>query len=162
MIGEGKTRGQVAILDIEACNNQNSAAIRINPCVANPEFVYRYLEGRYLETRRTSSGNNQPALNRSRVQAIPIAVPPIAEQHAIVQELDATLSIIDGLARQAATALGRSKRVRAAILARAFSGQLVPQDRNDEPASVLLERIRAGRAAVPISQRRRKASASRA
>lgn len=63
MIGEGKTRGQVAILDIEACNNQNSAAIRVSETDVLPEYVYSFLEKEYEETRRRGSGGNQPALN---------------------------------------------------------------------------------------------------
>ena len=49
MIGEGKTRGQVSILDIPACNSQNSAAIRVSEAGASPEYVFYYLWGQYRE-----------------------------------------------------------------------------------------------------------------
>ena len=58
MIGEGKTRGQAAILDLEACNNQNCAAIWVSETPIRPEFVYYFLWSQYEETRRGSSGNN--------------------------------------------------------------------------------------------------------
>jgi type I restriction enzyme S subunit len=147
MIGEGKTRGQAAILEIEACNNQNSAAIRVSESGLPPEYVYYYLEGRYELTRRSSSGGNQPALNKERVKAFVIPVPPLAEQKRIVTEVERRLSVIDELEMQVEANLKRAERLRQAILKRAFEGKLVPQDPDDEPASVLLERIRAEREA---------------
>ena len=79
MIGEGRTRGQVAILDIEACNNQNSAAIWVSKTPVLTEFIYYWLWSQYETTRRNSSGNNQPALNRSRVEQIMFPLPPLTE-----------------------------------------------------------------------------------
>lgn len=84
MIGEGRTRGQVAILDIAACNNQNAAAIRVSAAGLPAEYVYYYLMSTYEVTRGLGSGNNQPALNKARVQAIRMPLPPLAEQHRIV------------------------------------------------------------------------------
>ncbi|MEX5623970.1 hypothetical protein ABFV62_27985, partial [Pseudomonas syringae] len=64
MIGQGKTRGQPAILDIEACHNQNTAALRVHSTYCISEYLYYYLYERYEETRRVGSGNNQQALNK--------------------------------------------------------------------------------------------------
>ena len=148
MIGEGKTRGQVSILDIPACNNQNSAAIRVSESGLPPEYVFYYLWGQYDATRRIGSGNNQPALNKSRVQELLIPLPPLAEQHRIVTEIDRRLSVIQKAEAAVEASLVRADRLRQSILKQAFSGKLVPQDPNDEPASVLLERIRAEREAA--------------
>jgi type I restriction enzyme S subunit len=145
MIGEGKTRGQVAILDIPACNNQNSAAIRVSSAGLPPEFVYRYLEGRYEQTRVLGSGNNQPALNKTRVENMLFPLPPLAEQHRISLKVESCLSIVQASEVEVSRTLRRASRLRQSILKRAFEGKLVPQDPNDEPASVLLDRIRAGR-----------------
>lgn len=146
MIGEGKTRGQVAILDIEAANNQNCAAIWVSETAIPPEYVYFWLWSRYEETRRGSSGNNQPALNKSIVESIPFPLPPLDETKAIVAVLDQAIS--QAIAQNATIehSLKQSAAQRKNILKAAVSGQLVPQDPNDEPASVLLERIRAERA----------------
>jgi len=124
MIGEGKTRGQVAMLDISACNNQNSAAIRVSETSIDPWYVYRYLEGRYEETRAGSSGNNQPALNKSRVQAVPFPLPPAQEAERISVELSRLLSIVDQMETIVQTNLKRAESLRQSILLLAFSGKL--------------------------------------
>lgn len=125
MIGEGKTRGQAAILDIEACNNQNSAAIRVSMAGIPPEYVYRYLEGQYAANRAIGSGNNQPALNKARVQAIPLPLPSLVEQTQIVAEVERRLSVIDELEATVEANLTRADRLRQSILSQAFSGKLV-------------------------------------
>lgn len=152
MIGEGKTRGQVAILQIDACNNQNSAAIRVSETPIPPEYVYRFLEGEYERTRRLSSGGNQPALNKERVRAIPVPLPPLCEAHRIVSALEQRMSVIDRAENEIGMNLQRAERLRQSLLKRAFEGKLVPQDLSDEPASVLLDRIRAERAANPSAK----------
>jgi type I restriction enzyme S subunit len=145
MIWEGKTRGQVAILEIEACNNQNSAAIRVSDTPIPPEYVYRFLEGEYERTRRRSSGGNQPALNKERVKAIPFPLPPLAEIQRIAAEVERCCSFMDQLENQVEFDLEKAERLRQAVLKKAFEGRLVRQNADDEPASVLLERIRADR-----------------
>lgn len=122
MIGEGKTRGQAAILDIEACNNQNSAAIRVSETDVLPEYVYGFLEKEYEDTRRRGSGGNQPALNKERVRQIPFGLPPVAEQKRIVAEVDRGLSLLRETEAQVDANLQRSPRLRQSILAKAFTG----------------------------------------
>ncbi len=76
---------------------------------------------------------------------INIPLPPLAEQERIVSETERRLSIVDEMETVVEANLARAERLRQAILNRAFEGKLVPQDPNDEPATVLLERIRAQR-----------------
>lgn len=164
MIGEGKTRGQVAVLDIPAANNQNCAAIWVSETDVPPEFVYFWLWSRYDETRRGSSGNNQPALNKSLVQAMPVPIAPVEEMREIAARVSTQISGIEDQEREIDRLLLMASAQRQNILRAAFSGQLVPQDPNDEPASVLLDRIRAqrlARAAAP-SVRRPRAAKERA
>ncbi|MGB7521850.1 MAG: restriction endonuclease subunit S, partial [Spirulinaceae cyanobacterium] len=95
MIGEGKTRGQVAILEVAACNNQNSAAIRVSEASLSPQYIYYFLESEYQNTRRIGSGNNQQALNKTRVQRIYFPLPPLNEQHRIVAKIEELFSKLD-------------------------------------------------------------------
>ena len=161
MIGEGKTRGQVSILDIPACISQNSAAIRVSLTELFPEYVYYYLWGQYNETRQIGSGNNQPALNKTRVQGIAIPFPPLTEQRRIVTEVERHLSAIESSEATVEVSLKRVERLRQSILKQAFSGQLVPQDPSDEPAAALLERIKAEREADRLASASRPKSTRR-
>ena len=147
MIGEGKTRGQVSILDIEAANNQNCAAIWVSETEILPEYVYFWLWSRYDQTRKGSSGNNQPALNKSIIESIPFPLPPLEELKMLVALLASAMDQALNQEKALETSLKQSAAQRKNILKAAFSGQLVPQDPADEPASVLLERIRAEREA---------------
>ncbi len=121
MIGQGKTRGQAAILEIEAANNQNCAAIWVGKTQTPPEFVYYWFMLQYDETRRIGSGNNQQALNKSLVQALALPWPPLAAQKKIVEEVERRLSVIDRTEQTLRTQLERAKRLRQSILQQAFA-----------------------------------------
>ena len=82
------------------------------------------------------------------LSSFPVPVPPAAEQRRIVAEVERCLSVIRQAEATVAASLQRAERLRQSILKQAFSGQLVPQDPNDEPAAVLLARIQAQRAAA--------------
>lgn len=124
MIGEGKTRGQAAILDIEAAHNQNCASIRVSATKVLPEYVYGYLEERYIETRRGGSGGLQQALNKAAIQRFPIPIPPLATQRSLVAAWDEVRSSVARLDSELARASQRSLSLRRSLLTAAFSGRL--------------------------------------
>ena len=121
MIGQGKTRGQAAILDIEAANNQNCAAIWVSRTAILTEYVFFWLMSRYTETRSEGSGNNQQALNKRLVEQIPLPLPPLAEQQRIVAEVDRRLSLVSNVEAEIHANLKRAQALRQATLQRAFS-----------------------------------------
>ncbi|MEN1925057.1 restriction endonuclease subunit S [Luteimonas qiangzhengi] len=86
----------------------------------------------------------------------PVPVPPAKEQTEIVRRIELLFAFADQLETKVAIAKQRIDALTQSLLAKAFHGELVPQDPNDEPASVLLERIRAQRAAAPKPKRGRK------
>jgi type I restriction enzyme S subunit len=148
MIGEGKTRGQCAILDIAACNNQNAAAIRVSKTPIDPTFIYFILQERYFRSRQESQGGNQPALNAQKVSAMVIPLPPKEEIDEIVRQLNDALIESEVTERLHSEADFLTMQLRQSILKSAFEGRLVPQDANDQPASVLLARLRAENSAT--------------
>ncbi len=79
-----------------------------------------------------------------------VAFPPLAEQRRIVAEVERRLSVVQEVEAVIAANLARAERLRQSILKQAFEGKLAPQDPNDEPASVLLERIKAHRAEAAL------------
>jgi type I restriction enzyme S subunit len=146
MYGEGKTRGKVAELLISAATNQACAALVFRPSSQPTQpYVKVFLLGNYSDIRSLSSGGVQPNLNLSIVKNTVLPLPPLAQQQAIVAEVDRRLSVVAELEAAAAANLARAERLRQAILREAFAGRLVPQDPGDEPASALLERIRGER-----------------
>ena len=112
-------------------------------------FAY-YLRSFMGRTRLTSNAKwavNQASINQTDVCSTPIPLPPLAEQQRIVAEVERRLSVVQQAEATVEASLTRAERLRQSILKQAFSGRLVPQDPDDEPASVLLERIRAEREA---------------
>ena len=99
MIGEGKTRGQAALLHVEAAHNQNTAAILVSKTSCEPKYVYYFLMLNYENTRRVGSGNNQKALNKERVRALRFPFTSFEEQSLIVQEIESRLSVCDKIGR---------------------------------------------------------------
>lgn len=159
MYGEGKTRGKVAILGIEAATNQALAAIQVrHRGPASPSFVLWYLRSQYLSLRDQAAGGVQPNLNLGIIKRTSIDLPSSSEQDEIVRRIEAAFAWVNRLTADAASARKLVNNLDQAVLAKAFRGELVPQDPADEPASALLERIRAERAAAPKAKRgRRKA-----
>lgn len=120
--------------------------LRVNFAGIEPGYVLQYLRCRTgrLEIMVRSSGNQESMRNigQDRVGAVITPLCSLAEQQEIVRLLDEQFTVIEQNEREIDTALKRSEALRQAILKKAFSGQLVAQDPADEPAGVLLERIR--------------------
>jgi type I restriction enzyme, S subunit len=101
---------------------------------------------RFIESRiRTTAG--QAGVSGGDVKRIPVPLPPLAEQNRIIDEQERILAFASSTSNALTSSRARGMRLRQSILKWAFEGRLVAQDPNDEPAEVLLERIRAERAA---------------
>ncbi len=153
MYGEGKTRGKSSILRITASTNQACAAIQVTNSHVSIAFINYFFKFNYLNIRSEAAGGVQPNLNLSIVKAIELSIPPPSEQAIIIERIETAFKAIDTIEAELTKAESIRKRLEQTILTKAFRGELVPQNPNDEPASVLLERIRAEREAQPKSKR---------
>ena len=130
MIGEGKTRGQVSLLNIDAYHNQNVASIWVSDTDINSLYVYYWLELQYDYNRQNSSGNNQPAYNKSRVQEIVIPIAPLKEIEEIVSTIK-KIFLLEEEAKKMYSLEETLEEIRASVLSEAFKGNLGTNDINE-------------------------------
>jgi type I restriction enzyme S subunit len=145
--------GRVAIWNgiIPNCVHQNHLIKARPTSYVNTKFLLYFLMselGRKFIVQVASSTSGLHTLSISKVEGLFIPLCHIEEQNQVLIELDGKLSALDNLDQTITTALQQSEALRQSILKKAFSGQLVPQDPNDEPASELLSRIKAERPSV--------------
>lgn len=108
-----------------------------------------------------STGTTVTGIKASRLKELEVPLPPLAEQRRIVSMVETKLERVAEVGACLETELHRIQSLDRAILAKAFRGELVPQDPRDEPADVLLARVRADQAA-PSAPRGRKRAAETA
>lgn len=122
MYGQGKTRGQSALLEIEAATNQACFAILPNE-TWDADFMHHWLMASYDDLRGLSDGRggNQANLNGGLLNALEIPAPDVDEQRRIVARLRAQLAEADSVAQAASAQLADIERLPQRLLARAFT-----------------------------------------
>ena len=107
-------------------------------------FYYMIQEKFRKEAKRGMKGTaGQLRVPANYIKCVPIPLPPLLEQQKIVEEIEKRFSVADNIEKIVDENLKQAERLRQSILKKAFEGKLVPQDPNDEPASVLLQKIKA-------------------
>ena len=147
--------GYVVVLAKEMATSQDFADWVCSDALLPRFLMYALLAEGAAGLRRFAKGSHHPTIYYPELQALHVKLPPVDEQRVIVDKLDRAMSSVAALQERAAFTLAQSKEFESAALAQAFRGELVHQDPNDEPASVLLERIRAQRAAEVPAKRTR-------
>ena len=151
-------RGWVWNTELPLCIHQNHVfRARVQADRLHPKFLSWYANsaGQRYFLEQGKQTTNLASVSLTKLGALPIPIPPIDTQRQIVAEVERRVSILDATFLSVSSRLTKAHLLRLAILRRAFSGQLVSQDPNDESPSVLLERILAARAAAPIKPARR-------
>jgi len=120
-------------------------------CLQSVGFREQFFSG---ETGQVSQGN----VGSEHIKKCLIPSPAIEEQAEIVRRTEQLFAFAEQVEAKVISAKSRIDHLTQSILAKAFRGELVPQDPNDEPASVLLKRIQAQHAATPKSKRGRKST----
>ena len=141
----GATIGKVAIAGIELTTNQ--ACCACTPYQVYNKYLLYYLMANKQRFIDLGEGGAQPNISREKIVAFPFPLPPLAEQKRIVAKIEELMPKVEeyGKAQEALDKLNEElpERLKKSILQEAITGRLVPQDPNDEPASVLLDKIRA-------------------
>ena len=121
MIGQGKTRGQSAVLEIPATTNQNCFAVMPND-TWEPDFLYLWMKSSYQDLRDLSAdrGGSQAALNGTLLNALEVSAPSKTEQQHIVARIQAAMTEIDTLENSFKAALEDINRLPNRILAQTF------------------------------------------
>jgi type I restriction enzyme S subunit len=123
--------------------------LKPNREVLHPEFLLTFIAapGTQQVLRRASGATAVSALYLRDIQKLEIAVPSSAEQREIVRRVNELTGLADAVESRYTDAVSRVEKLTPSVLAKAFRGELVPQDPNDEPAEKLLERVLAASSA---------------
>ncbi len=137
-----------------------SYLIRIRPSIVESEYIYillntPFIKGQFFSNAKSSSGINN--INTEELSKTVVYLPPLKEQREIVRQVDKLFSFADKLEGHYKKEKEKIDKLPQSVLAKAFRGELVPQEPNDEPASVLHARIKEERekqqAAKPYKKR---------
>lgn len=138
----GATIGKTGITTVAGSCNQQINAIVPNWYVTH-SFIYYVCISDYMqiEIKSNASATTLPILNKGNFSNLLFPLPPLAEQHRIVAEIERWFSLIDTIEISKDDLQATIKQAKSKILDLAIHGKLVPQDPNDEPAIELLKRI---------------------
>lgn len=118
--------------------------VRVEKSVCDPMYLYFVFRGLLTiqdQITEMARGATRPGFNTESLKRLRIPLPPMDEQRWIVSNIEELFTRADAIEAIVKAARGRAERLEQSVLARAFCGGLVPQDPNDEPASVLLARV---------------------
>ena len=140
----GATVGKLGILDFDSATNQAICCIYQNENY-NKNFLFYYLLFKKEYLVNQGKGGAQPNISQEIVKALIVPIPTLDEQKQIVKEIEKRFEAVDEVERVIAENLEKAEQLKQSILKKAFEGRLVPQNPTDEPASVLLDKIKAER-----------------
>jgi type I restriction enzyme S subunit len=147
----------------EAYINQHVALARPLTCFSR-EYLAWYLasyEGGFKQLKELQRGATKAGLGLDDIRSVWIPIPSLLEQKEIVRLIELFFKAADEIENIYRENLLQVDQLNQSILAKAFRGELVPQDPNDEPASVLLERIKAEREKLAATKKKTKRKRSK-
>ena len=148
--------GPTNLAPVDCAIGRGLHAIRPNPDIDHL-FLLWALRASVDRLRDQSTGSTFNAVTGQQVKKHKISIPPLVEQTRLVKSIEAQFSYLNTTEASVIRGLELATTLRRSVLAEAFTGRLVPQDPNDEPASVLLKGIAASRPAKPKRWRKARA-----
>lgn len=125
--------------------NQALMRVRINETILSKRFFAILFESGHFQRKVLSDAKGTAMVNLAGIKElnlVPVAICGLDEQRAVEELLELRLSEVEQLDRSIIKSLKQCEALRYSILEKAFLGQLVPQEPHDEPASILLKRIK--------------------
>lgn len=146
------------ILNQPASLAMNLFALRFDEELVNSSYIYMFLKSDTGEEniQKYVRGVATKSIDKKSLRSVFVNLPTINEQKEIVRRVESLFTLADTVEKQYLEAKKRTDRLTQSILAKAFRGELVPQDPNDEPAEELLKRIQAEREAQKPVKKTRK------
>jgi type I restriction enzyme, S subunit len=151
-------RGWIWEGQIDRCVFQNHVFRgRLRDTQFAPRFYSHYANSRGFDyfLARGKQTTNLASINKTVLSSLPVPVPTIEEQAEIVRRIDQLLGFADNLERRYQIVASDVAMLTPSVLAKAFRGELVPQDPNDEPAGEMLERISRERKEVEVAPKKK-------
>jgi type I restriction enzyme S subunit len=152
---------ETALLTFEACFPDSVVGFSADPDRASESYVEFFLRVMRAELEAFAPATAQKNINLETLSNVRVPLPSLVEQQEIIHRIEIALSWIDRLASEASNARNLIEHLDRAVLAKAFRGELVPQDPKDEPAELLLKRIRENRPSVSTTRRAGKQRSAR-
>ena len=151
---------ETAFLGVDACFPDSVVGFTKFESIYNSKYIKYFIQAIREKIEAYAPATAQKNINLKLLEELITPYCSPREQKELVQQLDSLFSTIHHLSQTISQSLTRAETLRQSILKKAFSGKLVPQDPNDEPASELLKRIKAEREKAaqnaPKKRRRRK------
>ncbi len=123
----GATIGKAGFARVRCATNQQINALTVPSDLVSPEYVFWFFNSPFAQEqiKENASATTLPILNKSKFEALPIPLPPLAEQTRIAAEVERRLSLVEELESVVTANLQRATRLRQSILQNAFTGGLV-------------------------------------
>ncbi len=155
----GATIGKLGFLGIAAATNQAVCGIFPSEDVSL-NYMFHFLTLNKQKLIESAVGGAQPNISQTILKDLEVCYPVENKiQELVVAEIESRLSVCDKIEESIEQGLKQAEALRQSILKKAFEGKLVPQDPNDEPAHVLIQRIKSERAAAQPVKKQKKTKA---
>jgi type I restriction enzyme S subunit len=148
--------GSVHLTPSTAWVTDNALRVKFDPAKLDRKYLYFALQG--TDLRLNMSSTAQPVISGQKIYPLSFNLPTLPDQIEIVRRVETLFAFADRLEARLQTVQTAADRLTPSLLAKAFRGELVPQDPNDEPASELLKRLAASAPVSPTRRGRSRAS----
>lgn len=140
----------------EFCFQRHIAILKPNHSLVDKDYLFHFLSSSnaFEQATKYATGTAQKTLPLRGLRGFEVTMPSMDEQKEIVRQVESLFTMADTVEKQFLEAKVRTNRLVQSTLAKAFRGELVPQNEKDEPASILLEKIQAELAKKPVKKKK--------